>query len=165
MLGLADLEKDQNLCSDWSNQCWITDTDVSACECTWVSHTSCALIVIIIIIISKERKKDWMRGKGRKRKKKKPLAVTAWITLWLWMCCVPVEKDARRNLYHEAALLVLCCLQRLCVTTCLVVPMAEKNGAQEGGIGCDMHIYIWTCRCFRMNEGMVLTRAPYAVPG
>lgn len=41
----------------------------------------------------------------------------------------------------------------------------KKNGAQEVGIGCDVLIYIQTCRYFHMNKTVVLTRATYAVPG
>lgn len=58
--------------------------------------------------------------------------------------CVLCQQRRKpgENLNSERPSLVLCCLQRLCITTYLVLPMAGKNGAQEGGIGCDVHIYI-----------------------
>lgn len=97
-----------------------------------------------------------------KERKRKTLAVSAMSHIVAANVFVPAKKESRRESEQWNS---LAGSAEALHNHLLGPPSGRKNGAQEGGIGCDMHIYIRTCRHFHMNEAMVLTRAAYTVPG
>lgn len=64
-----------------------------------------------------------------KERKRKTLAVSAMSHIVAANVFVPAKKDPGESLNGETASLVL---QRLCITTCLVLPVAGKMGHRKG---------------------------------